>query len=736
MRSGFISVLMSVVVWCGAQEIPVGTWRQHLSYNDLNQISLSTSHVFGATQNGVVIFDKTTNELSTISKIDGLSSFEITAFASSQQEVVIGHENGLITVLNDNKLFEINSLSIASSISGSRRINHILIDGSRSFLSTDFGVVVLDLTNRRVNETYRDLGGGGEQLAIRKSIIFQDSLFLATDQGVLAGSLTSGDNLLDFRSWKRYDTGALNNVVSSITVFNNKLFAALDAQGIFRLDGGSWSQLSLLTTEEFKSLESSSSNLLITTNQGVFVSDGLTAVQIGAGSLSQPDFAVQDDSGFIWIADGKSGLVKVDNGTITSFQPNAPSENTSWSVDYFNGRIITYAGGYSNSTPFGKTGAVDRFESGQWQSFVSSVTLDIVDYAELNGAIYVASFHEGLERNFNGQVTIFDETNSPLTTNNTTDNFVLVSAIVPSLQGLWVANYGAVSPIHLLKNDETWDSFQLAQALASFAVDILPDAFGKLWLTIDPTRGGGIVVFDPSTSESRYLTNVAGSGGLPSQRVEALASDRSGQIWVGTDEGVVYFSNPGGILSGSVNAERPIFENRFLLRDETVTAIAVDGGNRKWLGTLNGVWLFTPDGDELIYNFTEENSPLLSDIIVDIEINPVSGEVFFATGRGISSFRSDATTSSLSFNNVKIFPNPVDSNFMGAVAIDGLYTDAIVKITDIRGHLVWQTRANGGTATWNARQLNGNRVSTGMYLVFATSEDGSERHVGKIAVIE
>ncbi|MEQ8425516.1 MAG: two-component regulator propeller domain-containing protein, partial [Cyclobacteriaceae bacterium] len=217
--------------------------------------------------------------------------------------------------------------------------------------------------------------------------------------------------------------------------------------------------------------------------------------------------------------------------------------------------------------------------------------------------------------------------------------------------------------------------------------------------------------------------------------VRSMANDRDGQVWVGTDEGVAYFPNPAGVFN-NIDAARPIYENRFLLRDEVVTAIAVDGGNRKWMGTKNGVWLFSAKGEELIYNFTQDNSPLLSDVITSIAIDPKSGEVFFATDKGISSFRSTATESKFQFNEVKIFPNPVQADFNGQVAISGLYTDAIVKITDIGGRMVWQTRANGGTAIWDARQLNGSKVGTGVYLVFATAADGSDRHVGKIAIIE
>jgi ligand-binding sensor domain-containing protein len=205
---------------------------------------------------------------------------------------------------------------------------------------------------------------------------------------------------------------------------------------------------------------------------------------------------------------------------------------------------------------------------------------------------------------------------------------------------------------------------------------------------------------------------------------------------MGTDAGAAYVADTYDVFSNVEDVIKPIFENRYLLRSEKITAIAVDGGNRKWMGTERGVWLFSPTGEKLIYNFTADNSPLLSNVIRDIAINDQTGEVFFATDKGIVSFRSDATSSDGSFQSVKIFPNPVTSVFTGLVGINGLATDAIVKITDISGKLIWQTQANGGTATWNVRDYNGNRAQTGIYLVFAATQDGSESVVGKIAVVD
>ena len=255
-------------------------------------------------------------------------------------------------------------------------------------------------------------------------------------------------------------------------------------------------------------------------------------------------------------------------------------------------------------------------------------------------------------------------------------------------------------------------------------------------MPISSKDGGGIIVFNKQSNKSIYLTDQGGQGGLPGKKVSSITVDRNGQVWVGTEQGIAYFSKPTSIFDGNVNATKPIYDNRFLLRDEKITALAIDGGNRKWIGTENGVWLFDAVGEKLFNNFTTDNSPLLSNRIQCIEINHTSGEVFFGTDKGLASFRSDATEGQENFDSVKIFPNPVTAQFNGLVAIEGLIADSIIKITDVAGKLVWQAMANGGSASWNMRDGNGNRVETGIYLVFSTAAEGSDKNVGKVAIIE
>ncbi len=731
-------ILTRPTVHSVAQEnIPVGTWRLHLSFNELRNLALGADRVYAASGSAILVVNKFDGEITTISKLDGLSGGAITAIAydKGRDMLMVAYENGLLDIVQSNTIKNFTNLQKTSAISGSRKINHILLHGAVAYMSTDFGVVAFDLDKKEVKETYRDLSETGENLKIVHAVALGDSLFLATEKGVLAGSLI-GSNLLDFRSWKRYSQGDMNNPVESVTVFNARVHAAISSLGIYSLQNGAWQLENFLQGELFRGLSSQGKDLVVTTEKKVWLTNGTNLLEAGGSVISNPAGAIQDQDGTTWIADGASGLVSAKGEQTSTIKPNGPSSNVTLRIGFSGDRIVRSGGGFTSAlAPLNMNAIADQFKNGQWSAVSTGLQKDITDQAIVNTTAYHSSFGFGVEKISDGVSQLFNETNSPLRGPNPSPSLILVPAIEASSDGLWVSNYGVPSSLHLLSGLSGWESFSLPYPQAQFPTDLVVDKLNQVWMPIDAGKGGGIIVFNRADNKSTYLTNVAGKGALPSLAVRSIANDREGQVWVGTDEGVVYFSNPS-IIFNSVDAARPVFENRFLLRDESIRAIAIDGGNRKWLGTANGVWLFGPTGEQLIFNFTTENSPLPSNRITGIAVDPHSGEVFFATENGLASFRAAATQSSFQFENVKIFPNPVTASFSGQVAINGLYRDALVKITDLGGRLVWQTRANGGTATWNARQLNGSRVSTGMYFVFATSEDGSEKHVGKIAVIE
>ena len=221
----------------------------------------------------------------------------------------------------------------------------------------------------------------------------------------------------------------------------------------------------------------------------------------------------------------------------------------------------------------------------------------------------------------------------------------------------------------------------------------------------------------------------------------SIAEDLEGAIWVGTDKGVTVFYSPGLVFSDfNYDAQQILITEgnygQYLLSEERVKCITVDGANRKWIGTeKSGVFLLSKDGQEEILHFTKNNSPLFSNNIVDIAINPNNGEVFIATEKGLISYRSDATEGSSKQRSTKVFPNPVREDYNGPIAISGLVTDARVKITDVSGEIIFETIANGGQAIWSGKNKFNERVATGIYLVLSTNMFGEEKMVSKILFI-
>jgi hypothetical protein len=717
-------------------DIPLGTWRMHISYNTINSIATSDEHVYGAAESGIVVLDRDDNNLTSYSKINGLvgASISYINYDDVTHQLLIGYQDGNLDVIKDNTITNFDRLT-DPTIPGSRQINHIIFREGIAYLSCDYGVVLFNMAQREVKETWRDLGRTGELINIKQSAFKGDSIFLATSNGVLAGDLD--DNLLDYNNWKRFDEGEFADAIQGITFFNSKIYAAINNQGLFSYLDGTWTKEIFPEEVSFRTLTSSAQSLVICEGDKVWsLSAANLLTEISTTLITTPRFALQDNQQKLWIGDTRNGLVSDQTGSFASFIPNGPAFTTATRLKFLDDKIYALQGGNASAfQPKGNAGVISIFSSGQWSHETSPVP-DITDVDAISNTFFTSSFGYGVTAgNISSPDVIYNETNSSLINVNPGLNGVYTTALEKASEKLWVSNYGAPSPLHSFSNN-TWQPFDFGFTAARYPLDILVDYSQGVWMMLDPAQGGGLLVFNQEENKTAYLTNQSGSGGLPSRNVHAFAADRDGSIWIGTEKGVAYFFNPTQVFATNVNAVWPIFENRYLLTDEKVTAIAVDGGNRKWIGTERGVWLFSPTGEDLVYNFNTSNSPLLSDVIMSITIDPVSGEVFFSTDKGILSFRSDATESSSTYELVKVFPNPVTPGFNGTVGISGLATDAIVKITDVSGKLIWQTQANGGTATWNVTDYNGRRASTGMYLIFSATQDGSESFVGKIAVIE
>jgi hypothetical protein len=275
---------------------------------------------------------------------------------------------------------------------------------------------------------------------------------------------------------------------------------------------------------------------------------------------------------------------------------------------------------------------------------------------------------------------------------------------------------------------------------------ILIDDYNQKW--IQAPQGYGLFCFNHGNSidnngDDRWKWYQTGktNGNLPGNFVNTMVKDKDGFIWLGTDKGIGIIQCPGEVFTSfGCEVYQPIVQqDNFagkLFENEDVRALAVDGGNRKWVGTRNGVWLLSPDGDKVLLRFTAENSPLLSNEINRIAINPENGEVFFSTFNGICSYRGTATEATDVNASLLVFPNPVPSSYNGQIGIKGVPANAIVKITDVNGRLVFQTRAAGGQAVWNGNDYSGRRPSTGVYLILITDDTGLEKKAGKIVFVK
>ena len=756
-------------------------WNNYLAYYEATSIAETNERVYVLANGALYSYGKEDKEIILYSKQNGLSDTDISLikYSPDNHTLVIVYSNGNIDLYGEDGISNMPYLKNATNVQ-SKNVNDIYFHGRFAYMSTDFGIIVINLEKKEILDTYRI------NKSVNSTCILGDSIIASTDEGLMKAH--TKDTLLDGGVWvKKYLSEAnLNNndVILRMRLFDNHLVFCVENDGLY-YEASDGETKRMIRQGHIKDITVQSGELLACTKDDILYIysniDNYTFVK--TGTINDVSSLKQD--GKYWIAAGANGLLGIQKGGEDKFNTivsdiviNNPKRNYNAFMTIFNNQKLLIAGGDRTTARSWRPGTLMIYENDEWYNFdemiVNNETAKLfgeytrdymgvaVDPRDANH-YFIATYGEGIiELKDNKFVKLHHLDNSTLKsavydTDQTTGklipnpNYVRVGSVCfDSDNNLWATNCLTQNTINVLKANGEWVGLYYAPINNADKIDkILITSRGHKWVNI-PYDNAGIFVLDDNktiddTSDDKFhfysvfkdAQSMTGDN-LPASEYLCMVEDKKGIIWIGSNIGPLKCNNPIDATGGNVKCSRLTRDgDAYFLSGESITAIAVDADNQKWIGTASqGVFLVNEDGSQTILNFNTDNSPLLSNTINSIVVNNETGEVFFGTSNGLISYNSGVKSGVTPFSDVYAFPNPVRPEYNDRVTITGLTNNANVKITDINGNLIYQGRAVGNQMVWNCRGSNGSRVATGVYLVIAATSDASESVVAKIAVVK
>lgn len=755
-----LSILIAITANAG-----IGDWVLYPSYHNATYCQTAGDKVYVLASGALYSYNTSDEEVRVYDKINTLSDIDIThiEYCKDIKALVVVYSNANIDILfDDEEVYNITDFKNKSL--PDKRINGVDIQGTTAYLSTVFGIVELDLEEYEFTNTYTT------GLNTYCTYLFNGTLFCGTETGMY--SCATDKNLLDKNNWVKKN----NYFTKAICELDGMLYCYLDEYGIYSYNASNNILKDVVYNhgEKYNAMYSNGKEIIASAKKKTTIITSPTDVTVYKNSNS--NFILKDGNHF-WDCKGYNGVVKciAKDGEIivnsTSVTPDSPIRNYCEYMKFASDDKLLVAGGnlnYFDITFYDGTLMEYDYSGNRWNNLPEDTIKQATGIPYLNlcaidedpadpGHYFAGSFGYGLYEFRNGKfVKHYSTHNSPLeSVIPTNTRFVRIPSVKFDKEGnLWCINTGTKNIVKVLKSDGTWCElyYKPIEKLATMVEPVM-DSRGWLWLKSLQGEAGIFCAkmngtpLDSSDDESKaWLNKFVNQDGISYDiyQVFALAEDREGQMWVGTNTGLFVIDNPKTFFNNGVFKQIKVPRNDgtgladYLLSGTYIKSIQVDGANRKWIGTNDdGIYLISADGLETIHHFTTDNSPLPSNSIVSIAINDRSGEVFIGTDKGIASYMSDATRpeEKLDENNIYAYPNPVKADYSGNIAIVGLTHDCNIKIVDTAGYLINEGTSNGGQYTWNGRNARGEKVASGVYYVLTYDSNGNEGVATKIVVI-
>lgn len=774
-----ISILSAISLNIAAQnEVSIGNWRTHLPFQNIQDVEIFGERYYAATPYELFYYDIEDESISILNKIKGLSDIGINTIRYNKaiDALLVAYNNTNIDLIKHNgditNLREIKDHSII----GTKNINNVCFDGSMAYIACSFGIVVYNLEREEVKDTYY-IGNNGTYVNINDIAIFNDTIYAATNNGIYKASMHE-NSLANFAVW-HLDESMIHPYLkyNEIETFGGRLYAnystsEFSKDTMFVYDGHAWDYFMPENTSNVNEIRNCGQKMTITRyytiqtiNQAGEEDILIYQLKDNDGNTSiTPTSAIITNDGTYWIGDSRRGaLYSKDAWNCTSILPNCPYSKNVYEITAQGDNVSVATGGHTSTWAniYLKNG-VSRFDGSWWENYNARTddawsglydpVCSAIDPYD-NSITYVGTWGFGVLKLKDGKIVeTYNTTNSSLGALWADANKIRISGLAFDSQGnLWIANSSTNDILSVMKRDGTWKSFYLGNNNSNIDIGgLMVDANGYVWILKRNNGDGRVIVFNDNGTidntnddQVKVLYNTAGNGGINGSQVFSMATDLNGAVWIGTDSGPsVFYDTKTIFTSSSVNASQILIDRNDgtgqadpLFDNIKVTSIAIDGANQKWFGLETGVYQMSSDCKQELNHFNTENSPLLSNAVSTMAISN-TGEIFFGTDEGIISYRGLAAAGQDENIDVMVYPNPVRADFDGYVGITGLANNALVRITTVDGMFVTQLRAQGSQATWDLTNISGEPVKPGIYVVFSSLDDGTQKYSTKILVMK
>ena len=755
MKTKLFLIIAMIFTCLNAQNDKV-RWNDLFSYNNVKFLEQVKGIIYCGTENGIFLFNpqNPTADWIKLNKTNYLNNVDVSAMAydEASDAFLVGYANGGLDLLKSGESTMVLDIKW-NGFNGDKKVNNIYIHDGIAFISGAFGVVSYSLAEEEFKETTRT-----NTFVVNDATVLNNTLYIATSNGIYSNELKNKLNNPNINTWTTV-ISAQN--ISNIELNNNEVYYAVGSD-LRNLAGSS-----VGTFNTILNLKSSNNKLVITQNDQVSTlggsSEDITYQEKDGNGVLQSLKMNFNTAIFInntlYGGTTKFGLVDFSKKSTYNvenafgFSPDGPYNNNSFSVTTKNGKVWIAPGGTDGYTNvLGNADGFFYYNAKKWKNFSSHEIFGAKDILKIaahpakdNNSFVIASFNKD-NRDINGRTDLLEFGDDLKPTKILSNQFpssriagisydqdgnLYVGTSFPdNFTSDWMYNYYAS------RTNGSWKTIQKNHNIASVALS--PETTAS-YVYYPNARDGGITVLDKNNTE--VITITTSNSKLPINNVLALASDKSNTLWIGTGQGlVVLYGADDAIATKNINVEPIVIIQdgipEALLTDVGINAIKVDNANRKWIATDGaGVYYVSDSGDRTILHFTSKNSPLPSDIVYDVSVDESTGKVYFATEKGVVSYNGDVSSEATNFSNAIAYPNPYRPEYNGKITIKNLPNRALVKITDVVGNLIYESKAEGGIVEWDTNNAKGKAVASGIYLVLMMNSDGTETKTLKIAVV-